>query len=555
MALDEGSFRIGCPRRCMQESILDQHVVRCSANRACKAVISLVAIIASAAGCQTSGEGVWLDLAADIPTARQSSCVVVSLTNPGRMAIPAKRAEDLLPSGVLALEDARRVAVRANPDVHAALARLEGARARVMEARSRYYPTVSVTHTSARTLYTPASRNRLNLLQPAQPVPTDIDTQTLAVTTLLNAIRRPLFGLGKAKGNRNSYSEHSTALAVTWTVFDGYVREARVLAARHQAHAAFQSVMDVDRLIIQAVDSAYYQVQLAHEQIRIARADEQFSREQLDETTKLLAAGRATKADTDNFRVRTLAAQANVTAAVGLRETGRVILAELMGVVGATLPEEISLAPLTEETQQEMSLPDVEPWVERAIANRPDLKRIDEILRSERQSVRAAKGLYSPVIAVSASWGFDRSSTLRYTVEDQSAAGALELRWDLYTGGARRATVRAAQGSLAEMEAIAKRLQLSVESQIRRAVIDLADAQEQIRLQRENLKTAGENRRLVRVAYVAGKETLTRLNEAQRDFIQADADLALARIRVRQAWSDLDAAASTYRKDVAEKQP
>ena len=59
----------------------------------------------------------------------------------------------------------------------------------------------------------------------------------------------------------------------------------------------------------------------------------------------------------------------------------------------------------------------------------------------------------------------------------------------------------------------------------------------------ENLATAMENRRIVQAGYLAGKETLSRLNEAQRDYITVDADLSLARIRLRQAWSDLHAAA------------
>ncbi len=464
---------------------------------------------------------------------------------PHGMAVVTERVGDLLPDGVLTLEAARRVAVRASPDIHAACARLETAGARIAEARSQYLPTVAFSHTSARTFHTPASRNRLNmLLQPSQPVPTDVETQNLAVTTLLNAIRRPLFGMGKAKGNMNPFSEHSTSLAATWMVFDGFVRNAQLLAAEHLHTAAAQSLDDVKRLIIQSVDTAYHQVQLAEERVRIAKADEAFSRDQLDETKKLRDNGRASRADVNNFRVRMLAAQANVTAAVGLCETGRVVLAELIGLPDATLPHECTLSPLTKETEEEMTAPVADPWVDQALANRPDLRQLEAILNTEEQNVRAAKGLYRPTVAVSGSWGFDRSSNLRYTVQDQSSAAAIDVRWELYTGGARRARVRAAESARAEAAAALNRLRLAVQSEVRRAVIDIADAQQQIRLQRERLGTAGENRRIIQAAYVAGKETLTRLNEAQRDFIEADANLALARIRLRQAWSDLNAAAT-----------
>ena len=453
----------------------------------------------------------------------------------------------LPPGEVLDLKTARAIAVRANPDVHAARARLESAVVRIAEARSRYYPTLVFTHDSSRTFQTPASRNRLNTaLQPTPTVPTDVDTNTFAVTTLINALRLPLFAADFGGGNRNSFSEHSTALTLSWTVFDGFVREAQLLAAKHAYGASRAALEDVGRLIVQAVDAAYYKVQLAEEQIAIAEADEEFSTEQLTETEKLRAAGRATRTDVDNFRVRVLAAQAQVTAAVGQRETGRVVLAELMGMPDVVLPSDLALSPLADETDEEMTLPAADPWIERALQNRPDVRQLESLLESGRERVRAVRGQYYPTVAASGSWGFDRSSNLHYRNDDQSSAAAIEFRWELFTGGRRQARVREAESARAETAAILKRRRLAVQAEVRRAIIDVENAQRQIPLQRETLATARGNRRIVQAGYVAGKETLNRLNEAQRDFLTAEANLARARIRLREAWSDLNAAAATY---------
>jgi len=450
-----------------------------------------------------------------------------------------------LPRDVLSLESARSLAVRANPDVHAAQARLQAAAARIATARSRYYPTVVYTYAFARTFQTPANRNRLStLLQPTPSVPSDIETGNVAVTALLNALRRPLFGSGDPGGNTNPFSEHSTALTFTWTVFDGFVREAEILSAKHLHEATKESLLDVQRLILRAVDTAYYQVQLAQEQFRIAQADESFSEEQFQETQKLQTAGRATSADVDNFRIRVLAAKASVIASEGLRETGRVALAELMGLPDVNLPPTLPLSPLSEETEGELAALDAKPWVEEALSRRPDVRQLEELARSEEENVHAAKGFYSPSLIASGSWGFDRSETLAFEDDDQSSAAALQLRWELVTGGARDARLRAAESKRAEAGARLNRIKLAVQSEVRRAVIDLTNAQVQIRLQRETVATALENRRVVLAGYLAGKETLNRLNEAQRDYITADADLALSRIRLRQAWTDLRAAAA-----------
>ncbi len=472
--------------------------------------------------------------------------------SPRSATAPPEQNADQLQSGVLTRDHAREIAALSNPDVHAALARIDAAAARIIEARSRYIPTVTFTHNSTRTFQTPASRNRLNTsLQPQSPAPVQTDAQNFdPITTIINALRRPLLGgQVKQKGDRNSFSEHSTAFTASWTIFDGFIRQAQLLSAKHLYRATGLSLKDVQRLIAQAVDTAYFQVQFAEEQIRIARAEERFGQEQFVETEKLRAAGRATKADVDNFRVRVLAAQANVTAALGLRDTGRVLLAEFLGLEDAMLPDGVTLSPLEPESEYEMTLPDTVSWISRASENRPDIVQLGLLVQSERERMRAARGLYSPSAAVSGSWGLDRGSSLGYSKEDQSSALAFEFRWELYTGGFRNARVREAEASRAEAAARLHRLRLNVQSEVRTVIVHLRDAQQQIRLKREALDTARENRRIVQAGYIAGKETLTRLNEAQRDFIASDADLALSRIRLREAWSNLHAAAATLRKE------
>lgn len=461
--------------------------------------------------------------------------------------------DQLLPDGELSLDAARIVAVRSNPDIHAAQARLEFALSRVAEARSRYYPNLVANHTSTRTFQTAANRNRLataaTSLQNTTAFPADTNSSP-AVLALINAIRRPFFNRD-GDGDTNSFSEHATSLTSSWLLFDGFVREAQLMASKYLQRASTHALVDAQRLLVRSVEAAYYQVQLAREQIRIALAAEEFSREQYEETKKLQAAGRASVADVDNFRVRMLAAQAELSGARGLHESGRVILAELMGLEGAQLPEDMELSPLVDETPEELAGPEVAPLLAQAAENRPDLRQLEELVRGEEENVRAVYGLYQPIVSMSGSWGFNRTSNIRYEMDDQSSAAGLEVRWEIFNGGAREARIRGAESVRAEVCAGLTRQRRAVESEVRRAVIDVQNSQEQIHLQRENMVTAGENRRIVQAGYLAGKETLSRLNEAQRDYITADANLALARIRLRQAWSDLRAAAATDQFKVA----
>lgn len=440
-----------------------------------------------------------------------------------------------------------RVALRDNPDIHAALARVDAAQARILQAQAAYWPIISFGHQAARTFHTPASRNRLALgLQGVQQIPAITPPSNtsglLDITTLLNALRRPLTGGARYQGDRNSFSEYSTSLTISWTLYDGLAREARLRAGRRLGEAAEAGREDVRRLLTQAVLIAYAQAQLGEEQLRIAVADETFSREQLDMTRQMHEARKVGQADVGNFELRQTAAQANVALATGLRDTARVVLAELMGVSGEW-PGEMKLSPLADETEEELTPPSVEEWLSLAVRQRPDLRQLTAIVQAEEANIAAAKALYQPVLTLSGSWGFDRSSNLEYSVEDQSSAAALELRWDLFTAGMRRQKVLEASAIHREAVAELKRRMLAVQAQVRSAIIDVEVAQRQIALERRALEISLENRRIVQQGYQAGKESLTRLNETQRDCVTADAELALARIRLRQAWANLRAAA------------
>jgi len=484
------------------------------------------------------------DAMAKLPAEDRARMVVVDPSASDGQSPPS------VPAGVLPLPDARRIALEANPDVHAARARLEASLARIGEARSFYFPQVSAFHNSTRTLQT---SNRLSRFY-SSALPEESGLVIPENPTLLDllgtVVERMRSRQTLSVGNQNSFSDHSTGLTATWLLFDGFVREARLLGAKHTYRASAMGVADVERLIVRAVDVAYHQTQLGREQIRIARADEQFSAEQLTHAQRNFEAGRMSRADVLNFEVRVRAAQANVVAARGLRETGRVVLAELMALPEARLPGNVQLAELEDDGEAPLEPPDVDEWIDRGMQLRPDLAQARYVLKARLESVNLAKGQFSPQISLQGSWGFESLSNMRYEEDDQASAVALELRWQLFTGGFRTSQLRRARADWWEAHANLESKRLEVAADVRQAVVDVVDAQEQVKLQRANLESASENRRLVETEYRAGKSSLVRLNEAQRDLVQTEVDLARARIRLRQAWSDLRAAAGAYAEGV-----
>ncbi len=448
----------------------------------------------------------------------------------------------------LTIWEARRIALLSNPDMHAAQARLEGALARIGEARAAYFPNLSAVHSSSRSFLVPESRSPLIRLPTG--VFTDLIStdQLFTVPGVFGVLSQQLLAPPQTLGgaNSNAFSQHSSSLVAAWSLFDGFAREARLMAAKYTYRATAMGMADVERLLIQAVDTAFLQILQFREQYRIAQADEVFSRELLGVAQKRKDSGKGTEADVLNFQVRVGAAQAGVVLAQGALDTARVVLAELMGLPEARLDPSVTLPPLVDETGRAMTPPDEAVWLEIAYQYRPDLAQRTHLVRAAEESVRAVMGQFSPSVTLSGSYGLENQGNLAYSEEDQASAIGVEVNWQLFTGGYRTSQLRRVREELREAQARLERARLSVASDVRRAVIVVVSAQEEVRLQRLVIDAAAENRRIVRAQYAAGKTSLVRVNEAQRDYVKADGDLTTARIRLRRAWSDLYAATASY---------
>jgi outer membrane protein TolC len=519
------------------------------------AVLTMLMLV----GCQVPADAVSVMLA------RQKTALNRLPAEHATMLMDASRpleivpSADLVESGVLPLEVARDIALQGSPDIHVARARIESALAGIAESRSLYLPQIFLTHVTTRTFDTPDRLSRFPIPQsPGQNIEDLIDEsdfiQEPTPGNLIELLRMRLTGRRDTFefSDHNSFSDHSTGLTARWVLFDGFARDAQVMIAKYRYLASAMSLGDAQRLLVQAVDAAYHQAQLSRERLRIAEADVEFSRQQLEDARKRFEVNKITRADVLNFEVRMRAAQGNMILAAGVRDLARVTLAELLALPGAKLPEDVFVAELEDETLHEMTSPDAELLIEKALQSRPDLARARYGVDASREGIELAESAYSPVVTIGGSWGYERASNMAYSTDDRSSAAAVELSWNLYAGGVREARVRQARADWWQARATVERGQLAIAAEVRSAVENVITAQEEVKLQTLTRESAEENRRVVQDQYTAGKATLVRLNQAQSDYTKTEAKLATARIRLRQAWTDLHAAVGVIGDNTAE---
>jgi outer membrane protein TolC len=422
---------------------------------------------------------------------------------------------DLEAIEVLDLETAQRFALAQNPSLAAAEARMRQAQDRVRQAQSTYWPRLDAGLSGSRVEL--SDRSAAELLASQQ-----------------------IFVPDASIDDPEDY--YTADLTATWTVFDGFARKFSNMSARYGESQSLAARLDVHRLLLSAVAAAYYTAQLAREDYTIAKADEAFNQRQLEDAEARERAGTGSLSDALNFKVRVNSAQAVRSANRRVYDNTLYVLAALMGLPKAVIPGHLDLAPLEEETPDDLIEVEPAPQIAYALSFRPDLKQAEAALQQGNANVEVAKSGYYPSINLVATVDGSRPNSARMSNEDFGNSVGLYLSYNLFEGGYTRARVSEARHRVDEIENGLDDLRIRITSDVRQSVSTLLSAQEQVVLQRASVALSQQNRDLVEKEYAAGQTSLVRLNEAQRDLTTAQGRLALSLASLRNAWAGLEAA-------------
>jgi outer membrane protein TolC len=413
-----------------------------------------------------------------------------------------------LPS-LLSLEKAQSIALRDNPSLQAAQERVNQARAVVLQARSEFFPSIDS-----------------SLLASV----TDLSDETVKQGLLLN----PAFD--------DTAENYQASISTAWLVFDGFGRKFRNAAARFGEQQSEAALDESKRLIINAVSTAYYNVQLARENLVIAEADIEFNERQLKEAKLREEIGTGSLSDVLNFEVRIRAARTSLLVTQNAHRLTMIGLVELMGIPRSQVPDGMEVAALHPEEESEMIIPETAPLIEFAAANRPDLKEIDFLIGQAAAGVDISKSAYFPSVFASASGDAQRSDNGYFDSDDVSGTLALSFQFNIFSGGRRKAQVAQSKSIESELKWEKRRRELAVNADVESSLISLQTSKDVLELQRETTDYVEQNRDLVDKEYQAGQGSLVRLNQAQRDLITQQSALALARVALRQSWNNLETA-------------
>jgi len=414
---------------------------------------------------------------------------------------------------ILDLETAQQIALEQNPTIDASLARLKQAKEIVRQAHAAYLPRLDASATASRVWM--SEKNYDNSLSTAR-----------------------LMNPGATVDDPKDY--YGAGLTASWVVFDGFERKFNKAAALFSEKQSEAALKDAKRLLLSSVAMSYFSLQLALESIEIAKADAVFYERQLTEAKARRQVGTGSLSEELNFEVQLNSAKTDILRAKQSYDTGLYALSALLGVSGGEFPKALRLATFQPETTKEMKSPNLKTLMDYAKNHRPDMIQTRILLEQTKANVGTVKAGYYPTISLSGALSGDREDNGQFEQDDFGRSLSLNLSYNLYSGGLKKARVHEARLKVIEAEKGLTSLENQINSEVLTSGTEVKSAQERLILQRTNANLVQKNRDLVEKIYDAGQGSLVSLNEAQRNLIAAQSRLALALVSLRQAWYSLE---------------
>jgi outer membrane protein TolC len=394
----------------------------------------------------------------------------------------------------LTLTAAIQTALFANPDLHSAVERVALAGAVLDRARADFYPRLGISE--------------------------DYGVSDNPQTAFAYTLSQGRFTFVNNNLNHAPVEDDfHTQLHLQQALYTGGRRLAEERAAEARHEAELYGLAGVQNELVFRVAEAYYRLLQARELVKVrGEAVEQVQRE-LEIVRARVRAGTAVRSDELAVEVRRAEVEEIAITARNQLELAWAVLENVLGthVSPHLLPADVPAAPWS---QHELGL---EAILAEASQTRPEMGELTSRQRAADQAIRSAQAARYPAVDLVSDYDYH---TQDFRGGNESFFLGLGVRLTLFDAGRTASDIRQAKARLGELAARHQRQALDIELEVRRAYLQLLDAQERFRVATRAVGQAEESLREYEARYRAQRATLTQVLDAQ---------LALSNARVRRA--------------------
>jgi outer membrane protein TolC len=287
-------------------------------------------------------------------------------------------------------------------------------------------------------------------------------------------------------------------------------------AAGETVRANELSVEDARDLVVFAVAGTYLQATSAKAKADSARAQVDTANALFQQTSQRRRVGLVAQLDVNRAQVQVLVQQQRLVSAQNDFAKQKINLARMIGLPPTDQYELSGAVPFS--AAPTLSLDDA---VRQALMARADVKAADAQVRAADRALMAARAERLPSVSVSADYGAIGATP-------SQAHGTFDVvgsvRVPIWEGGRAEGHIEAAEAAIAQRRAEADDLKNQIESDVRKAFLDLQAAASQLDVAEKNLEVTRENLDLTRQRFEAGVTDNVEVVQAQEALASAELD-------------------------------
>ncbi len=381
--------------------------------------------------------------------------------------------------GMVRLDHCIRAALEASPDLQGAEARVDAARAAIREARSAYYPQLTI------------GANWTRTDNPPQAFFMQLNQRTAS-------LQRDFNQPDDTENVRGS-------VGARWRLFDSGRREADGRVARLTGEAAARMSEAVRNELIYQVIRAYYGVLQSTSFLEVQREAVASIEESLRVANERLKAGAAIRTDVLNLEVQLSQVREDLIRGVNGR---KLAVAALNTAVGREILAETVEIPVNGALEPLKRLPAGERGVER----RPELAGVQLQERAAEAMAQRARREYYPVVNAFGSADWD-SGALDHFEQSYMVGAAAEV--NVFDGFRTRSAVAGARAALRAAQAMSEKVRNQLKLDLKQATLREEESWERMAVVEKSVQSAEEALRITRERYQQGAADITELMTVQ----------------------------------------
>lgn len=399
----------------------------------------------------------------------------------------------------LSVQDAVRLALRNNPDMGVAIARIRQSEATIDEANAAFWPSLSYY-----TEYVEADAPSVYLFK-------KIDQRKLPPGADFN--------------DPGQLSNYELGVTGMYNLYKG----GRDVLRKKMAVTGLK-IQELDRLAVgnalaASVIHAYYSVLATEAFVAIAHASTQTVETQLRIMTIRFNGGAALKSDVLSLEVRLAQAREN---AIRAENNHKLSLAALANLLGANPDATIRLS--GEPWAPSTFFSDYQAALVEALRRRPELLQARHRVVQAAMAVDMEKAGYFPTINAHGTYYYD-DAELGFDKNRANWSTGAVFDWNLFSGFSTQSAVEKAKAALEQMYAADRKTTLAIQLDVKTAFLKLSEAKARRSVTQASVAQAEESFKLVKTQYEGGTATITRY---------LDAELALNTARTRDVSAQYD---------------